>query len=100
MEAGIIGAIIGSVMGIAGGAIGTYMSITNTNGPMERAYMIRASIVVWVAVTAFLALMFLLPNPYRHLLWIPYAVLLPLGIMKLNKRLAELREADLAHSSQ
>ena len=96
MNAGIMGGIIGSVLGTAGGVIGTYFSIKNTNGPLERAFMIKASVIAWIAITVFLALMFLLPYPYRLWLWIPYGILLPLGIIKLNKRLAEFRENENA----
>ena len=94
MDAGLVGAIIGSVIGVAGGAIGTYFSITNTNGPMERAFMVKVSVIAWVAILLFLGLMMLLPSPYRILLWIPYAVLLPLGIIKTNKRVTEIRESE------
>lgn len=94
MDAGLVGAIIGSVIGVAGGAIGTYFSITNTNGPMERAFMVKVSVIAWVAILLFLGLMMLLPSPYRFLLWIPYAVLLPLGIIKTNKRVTEIRESE------
>ncbi len=94
MNAGIIGGIVGSVFGIAGGVIGTYYSIKNTKGPLERAFMIKASVIAWIAITVFLILMFLLPNPYRLWLWIPYGILLPLGIIKLNKRVAEIRETE------
>ena len=96
MDVGLIGGLIGGAIGLAGGVFGTYCSITNTNGPLERAYMIKASGVIWVGVTLFLVLMFLLPNPYRFWLWVPYGILLPLGIMKLNKRIAEIREAEAA----
>lgn len=93
MDTRLIGAILGGVLGVAGGAVGTYFSIRNTKGPMERAFMIKASVVTWVAVVLFVGLMFLLPSPYRYLLWIPYGILLPLGIVKMNKRLAEIRNA-------
>ena len=94
MDAGLIGGIVGSVVGVAGGAIGTYCSIRNTKGPLERAFMVRASVVAWVAIALFLGLMFVLPSPYRFLLWIPYGILLPLGIIRINKRIAEIRESE------
>jgi uncharacterized membrane protein YfcA len=96
MNAGIIGGILGSIFGIAGGVIGTYYSIKNTKGPLERAFMIKASVIAWIAITVFLVLMFVLPNPYRLWLWVPYGILLPLGIIKLNKRVAEIRENENA----
>ncbi|KAA3640758.1 MAG: hypothetical protein DWP95_08125 [Proteobacteria bacterium] len=97
MDAGIIGGIVGTILGLAGGIIGTYFSIKNTKGPLERAFMIKASLIAWIAITAFLVLIFLLPNPYRFLLWIPYGILLPFGISKINKRVAEIREIESAN---
>lgn len=94
MDTGLIGAILGGALGVAGGVIGTYFSIKNTKGPMERAFMVKASVVTWVVVVVFVGLMFLLPSPYRYLLWIPYGILLPFGILKINKRLAEIRNAE------
>ena len=94
MNAGMVGGLIGSIIGLAGGAIGTYFSIKNTKGPLERAFMIKASVIAWIAISVFLILMFLLPNPYRHWLWVPYGILLPLGIIKLNKKVAEIREFE------
>ena len=35
MDAGLIGAIAGSIIGLGGGAIGTYFSIKNTNGSLR-----------------------------------------------------------------
>lgn len=94
MDGGLIGGIVGGVLGLAGGIVGTYFSIRNTNGPRERAFMIKASIVTWIALAGFLLLLLLLPPPYNFLLWIPYGILLPLGIVKCNKRLAELRNQE------
>lgn len=91
MHPGYIGAIVGCILGLAGGIIGTYFSIKNTNGPKERSFMIKASAVVWIALGLLMVLLFLLPNPYRWLMWIPYAVLLPIGIIYGNKRQNQIR---------
>ncbi|MDX9868455.1 MAG: hypothetical protein RBT78_11055 [Kiritimatiellia bacterium] len=84
----------GCLVGLAGGVVGTWASVRNTNGPRERAFMIRACAVIWVAGLAFLALMFLLPMPWRHLLWIPYGILLPLGIITGNRRQQRIRDEE------
>ncbi len=94
MDAGLIGGIIGGVLGCLGGAVGTYFSIKNTNGPLERAYMIRVSFITWIAIIVFLLLLWLIPKPYNYILWIPYVLALPLSIAKCNKRLSELRQLD------
>ena len=43
---GLIGGIVGGIIGVAGGLLGTYFSIKNTNGPRERAFVIKASMRV------------------------------------------------------
>ncbi len=96
MNAGWIGGIAGGLIGLIGGIIGTYFSIKNTNGPRERAFMVKASVVSWIAIILFLGLMFALPNPYRHFLWIPYAILLPLGIVFGNRTQQRIRREESA----
>lgn len=94
MHPGMMGAIVGSALGLLGGAVGTYFSIRNTRGPKERAFVIKATGVTWAAVTLFLAGLLLLPTPYRFLLWIPYAILLPVGIRKWNREQARIRDEE------
>lgn len=94
MNAGLVGGIVGSVLGLAGGVIGTYFSIRNTNGPRERAFMVRMSALAWLGITVFLALLLLLPDPWRFLVWIPYGILLPLFIVRANRGQARIRAEE------
>ena len=94
MDAGLIGGIIGGTLGLAGGAIGTYASIKNTAGPRERQFMVRTAVAAWVLITLFLVLLFVLPNPYRFLIWIPYGVALPLAIVALNRKQQAIRSEE------
>jgi cell division protein FtsW (lipid II flippase) len=94
MNTALIGALIGCIIGLAGGIIGTYFSIRNTKGPRERTFMIKASVVGWIVIGVFLAMLLLLPSPYRWFMWIPYGILLPFGIIFLNKRLAQIRAEE------
>jgi uncharacterized membrane protein YfcA len=91
---GLIGGIIGGVLGCIGGIIGTYFSIKNVNGPREKAFMVRCVVVGWIAIAVFLTLLFLLPHPYRYLLWIPYGIALPLGIRYGNRKQNMIRESE------
>lgn len=91
---GIIGGILGGVGGLVGGIIGTYCSIKSTHGPRERAFMIKSAIVGWIGILTFLVLLFALPNPYRWFVWIPYGILLPLGIMHVNRKQLAIRRAE------
>ena len=94
MDAGLVGGMIGAIFGFLGGVIGTYFSIKNTHGPLERAFMIKASVIAWLAVIIFLTMLLLIPKPYNYLAWIPYGIVLPIGIYKINKTQAELRDRE------
>jgi|SRR5437016_3997141 len=96
MNPGIIGGILGGAIGLLGGALGTYFSIKNTAGSRERAFMIRVAIATWILVTAFIAGLMLLPKPFNFLLWIPYGVALPLGILWCNRRQLKIRAEEAA----
>ncbi len=87
MHPGIIG-------GLGGGIIGTYCSIKNTNSSRERAFMIKMSVIGWIAILVFLGLMFALPNPYRYFLWIPYGILLPLAVVIGNRKQQKIRQEE------
>lgn len=94
MHPGLIGAIVGGVIGLLGGLIGTYMSIKKTNGPGERALMIKGAIWFWIGGAVFLTLLLTIPKPYNFLVWIPYGIALPLAIITINKKQARLRQEE------
>lgn len=94
MNPGMTGAIIGGVGGLAGGIIGTWFSIRNTNGPRERAFTIRMSALTLCSVLLFLTLLFALPRSLNWLLWGPYMLLLVIGISYWNRRQAQIRKAE------
>ena len=91
MDAGLIGGVVGGAVGVLGGAVGTYFSIKNTSGPRERRFMVQAALIAWVAVTAFVVGILMLPRPFNFLLWIPYGIALPLGITWCNRRQQAIR---------
>lgn len=91
---GWIGGIVGGILGLAGGIIGTLFSIKNTNGPLERSFMIKSAFVCWIAILIFLGLLLGLPNPYRFFMWIPYTILLPLGIIYGNRKQQAIRQQE------
>ncbi len=94
MNLGLIGAIIGGSIGLAGGIIGTYLSIKKTSSIPERNVMLKASIVLWAGVLLFIVLNALLPRPYQPYIWIPYWILLPVGIAQTNKKLQGIRKEN------
>jgi hypothetical protein len=92
----LIGVLGGCALGVLGGVVGTYFSIKNTDGPRERRFMVQFAIVAWVAVTAFLVGLLMLPRPYNFLMWIPYGIALPLGIAWCNRRQRAIRSEENA----
>ena len=93
---GLMGGIAGSILGLAGGAIGTYFSIKRTNTPRERAFVIRCAMVTWIFLVLFLVGLFLLPVSWKWMIWLPYAIFLPVGIRFMNRRQMQIQaeEAD------
>jgi hypothetical protein len=88
---GLIGGIGGAVIGVLGGVFGTWMSLRACRTPAERLMMWRWSLTFWLGVALFGVLMLTLPSPYRFLLWIPYAILLPLAVTRCNADFARAR---------
>lgn len=99
MEPGLIGALIGSAIGVIGGAVGTYFSIKNTAGPKERTFMIRVALTAWLALLAFVAGLLAFPKPFNWLLWVPYGIGLPFGIRWCNRRQTQIRGEEAARRS-
>jgi len=99
MDIGLAGGMLGSALGVMGGAVGTYFSIKNTAGPRERSLMIGVSVAVWIAVSAFLAGVMLLPPPFNLLTWVPYVIALLLSIRWLNRRHLQIRAEEAASGS-
>jgi hypothetical protein len=88
------GVMWGWIGGLAGGIIGTYFSIRNTNGPRERAFVVKLATVCLIAVLVFVGLVLSLPTPYRYFMWIPYSILLPLGIIFWNRKQQAIRQQE------
>lgn len=97
MHPGLIGGLAGGILGLAGGVVGTRAAIRNTSGPRERAFIVKASFIGWTAGLIFLALLILFSSPWRFLIWVPYSILLPLGIISCNRTLQRIRQEE-AHT--
>ena len=91
---GLVGGIAGSVIGVMGGIVGTYFIIKNSKGPRERASVIRAAVLCWLGVSAFLTFLYLLPLPWRFLAWLVYLPLLFWFIRWGNERQSRARAED------
>ncbi|MBW3543291.1 MAG: hypothetical protein KY476_23800 [Planctomycetes bacterium] len=89
-----LGPAIGGVLGLAGGIVGTWLSIRNTRGPRERSMVVKASIACWVFVAAFIAAVFWLPSPYKWVVSIPYVIVLILGITYWNRTQSRIRDEE------
>jgi RNA polymerase sigma factor (sigma-70 family) len=79
------GAILGPILGLLGGMLGTWFSIRNTNSPRERRFTIRMALLVWlllfvlVGLPLTLALAGLIPKwAYWSCFAVFFVILLPL----------------------
>lgn len=100
------GGVVGTLLGLLGGAFGTWCSIRNTSGPKERALMVKAAVWMWVLLIALLGLFFGLQNflPGIHKLWSIAGIVLSVpalifGINYLNRRQAQIRAEESPHAA-
>ena len=92
VDIGTIFAIFGASIGVAGGVFGTWMSIKSTRPGEERKLIVKASVIIWIMVIAFISLFIVLPAPWKFWLWILYGPLLFICIWKINRSMQKLRE--------
>jgi hypothetical protein len=90
----LVGAIGGSAIEVLGGVVGTWFSIRNTNGPRERCFVVRASVLCWLAGTAFLGTLWFTPFSFQAPLWLPYMAALHPAIHAWNRRQDQIRKED------
>lgn len=89
----LIGAVGGTLLG---GLYGTWNSIQQTNGPRERAFVVKLSVLFWIVVSTFVALVFFLPNPWNQYIWLPYGLWLTYTIRRSDPKQQAIREAEAA----
>jgi Ca2+/Na+ antiporter len=88
------GVILGALIGILGGVIGTYFSVKNTKGPRERAFMVRSSIQCWIGVCLYVLAAWFVPRPYSYGLMAIYVIALVLAIRYWNRRQMAIRAEE------
>jgi uncharacterized membrane protein YfcA len=96
---GLVGGILGGLIGILGGAVGTYLGIKCAKTPRERAFAIKASIVCWIFVLAFVLGMWLIPGFYKLLLIPIYVVGLVAGMLFIIRRSSQIHSEDLKRAA-
>lgn len=97
--AGLTPGITGAVLGLAGGLIGSYFSIKNTESPRERGFMIRAVAGFWLLLLAGLALAYCFP-PARPWIWVPITFAVLVGVPRLNRRQHQIRVKESARGRE
>ena len=97
---GLSGAILGPLLGLLGGVMGSWAGITNTKSPRERAFMIKMTAAIWMA----LILLIGVPLTFSLAGWIPkwagwtcfavfFALLIP-AIAWSNNRQHRIQQED------
>lgn len=56
VAAGFSGAVLGPILGLLGGVLGSWCGIKNTNSPRERRFMIRMTVLLWLLLFALVGL--------------------------------------------
>jgi hypothetical protein len=94
MEPWIIYVAIWTAVAVLGALITTYFSIRNVEGARERAFVIKASVLLWVTLGLYCAVVSFLPSPYPMFLFPIFLVFWTGGERKLRKMQAKIREED------
>jgi len=90
MNSGILFGIIGTVLGLMGGFIGTYHSYKNAKNLPEKRFVLIASFVFLSFTSLFLVLLFSLPQ-FRKELFCVYPFLLWGCIVLMNQKQNAIR---------
>jgi hypothetical protein len=104
--AGAVGGVLGALLGLGGGVFGTYCSIKNTKTAAERRFMIRYSVVIWLAVIALVLLPVglsrfgLIPVWLQWALFTLFFLMLVPSILWANRHQAYLRGSQGPSASQ
>jgi len=96
MDTGTMVVTLGAAIGVAGGVVGTYCSISNTKSNEERSFMVKCSLWTWVLTIGFLCGLLMLPEPYNKLMWGAWVLVIVFGSRWMNNRSQELRTKNVA----
>jgi len=94
MHPGYIGAIIGVTVGVIGGLIGSYYSIKNTKGSLEKVFIKKFIILFWIFGVIYLLLLIYIPIPYNFLVLTCFFIIFPFIIRYVNNKLKKLQEIE------
>jgi len=89
-----IGGIGGAVIGLAGGVIGTWLSLRAAAGPRERAHILKIVILLALVGILFAILMWEIPSPWNSLLWVAFGLFLPLVVTLGNREQERIRNEE------
>lgn len=94
VKIGLMGAVGGTLLGFLGGVYGTWNSLQQTNGPRERAFVVKMAALYWIVVPLFVVSVFVLPAPWNQYIWLPYGLWLTYTIRRSDRKQMAIREDE------
>ena len=91
--------IVCAAIGVAVGAVGTCIGIKQTQGPRERAFVIRETVFWWAAAIAYLFCLWLMPKPYIVYLSFFSFMAIYAAVRSSKKRQARIRSEESSHAA-
>ncbi len=85
-------ALVGAAL--LGGGWASYANLRGARGPRERRFVARVCAIGWLIVLSMLALIYLLPPPYRYLVALAYFAGTPILVYRWSSRHQLLRILD------
>lgn len=90
----LIGTVIGSLVAIAAGVIGSFFCIKNTRGLAQGRFSIKFVVIAWLLISLYLALAFTVPVEYKPYIQIVYVFLLITVIVWGNRQLRAIHNSE------
>jgi len=72
----LFGTVIGSLVAIVAGMIGSYFCIKRAKGPSSKSFNIKFVVIAWLLISLYLVLAFTVPVDYKTAIQIVYVFLL------------------------
>lgn len=80
------------------GVVGTFQSVKNTKGPMERAFAAQSNLLAWIAIAIFFLTVYFLPEPYNYLVVVLYFAAFPFVVYRVCSKRLVLRRFEGMHT--
>jgi len=97
-KVGIYAGVMGSLVGLLGGIVGTYYEIARRKTDEQRSAMKKLAAYAWLAVIGLVVCLMILPRPYNYLAHLLFLASFPWIVSRVSRILTADPEQSKQHS--